>query len=151
MKKIFKKVLTDYMLPCYNVIKERKGKGIGKMRIIKTGEVKVSDYRKYKVEIVKETEKAIQVKITEIAMFIDEEMKTERTEWLPKSQIEIIDEFIIMPKWLARKKGLPTVSIFCKLNDSQLKEKYGIPSLTELTAADRVKLLQNDDGFIRVS
>ena len=139
------------MLPCYNVIKESKGKGTDKM-IIRTGEVKVSDYRKYRVEFNgKETEKAIQIKITEIAMFIDEEMKTERTEWLPKSQIEIIDEFIIMPKWLARKKGLPTVSIFCKLNDSQLKEKYGIPSLTELTDADRVRLLQNGDGFIRVS
>ena len=132
------------------------------MKIIKIGVIQVSEYRKYRVEFSgKETEKAIQVKITETHLTIDEgegepKIKTEwlpysQTEWLPKSQIEIIDEFIIMPKWLARKKGLPTVSIFCKLNDSQLKEKYGIPSLTELTAADRVKLLQNDDGFIRVS
>ena len=122
------------------------------MKIIKTGEVKVSDYEKYNVEIVaeKETEKAIQIKITEIAILIDEEMNTERTEWLPKSQIEIIDEFIIMPDWLARKKELPTVSIVCSLNDKQLKEKYGIPSLTELTDADRVRLLQNGDGFVKV-
>jgi hypothetical protein len=122
------------------------------MAIVKRGEIKVGDYRKYNVEIVaeKETEKAIQVKVTEIAILIDEEMNAERTEWLPKSQIEIIDEFIIIPEWLARKKGLPTVSIVCKLNDEQLKEKYGI-TLPELTAADRVKLLQNDDGFIRVS
>ena len=121
--------------------------------IIKTGEVKVSDYRKYNVEIVaeKETEKAIQIKIMETLLIIDEEMNTEQTEWLPKSQIEIIDEFIIVPDWLARKKGLPTVSIVCKLNDEQLKEKYGIPSLTELTDADRVRLLQNGDGFIQVS
>lgn len=120
--------------------------------IIKTGEVKVSDYRKYNVEIVaeKETEKAIQIKITETLLIIDEEMNTEQTEWLPKSQIEIIDEFIIVPDWLARKKGLPTVSIVCKLNDEQLKEKYGIPSLTELTDADRVRLLQNGDGFVTV-
>jgi|GEM_PF-1703895 len=120
--------------------------------IIKTGEVKVSDYRKYNVEIVaeKETEKAIQIKITETLLIIDEEMNTEQTEWLPKSQIEIIDEFIIVPDWLARKKGLPTVSIVCKLNDEQLKEKYGIPSLTELTDADRVRLLQNGDGVVTV-
>ena len=120
--------------------------------IIKTGEVKVSDYRKYNVEIVaeKETEKAIQIKITETLLIIDEEMNTEQTEWLPKSQIEIIDEFIIVPDWLARKKGLPTVSIVCKLNDEQLKEKYGIPSLTELTDADRVRLLQNGDGLVSI-
>ena len=61
------------------------------MMIIKTGEVKVSDYRKYNVEIVKETEKAIQVKVTETLLIIDEEMNTEHTEWLPQSLIEIID------------------------------------------------------------
>ena len=121
------------------------------MMIIKTGEVKVNDYIKYRVEFNgKETEKAIQIKITEIAILIDEEMNAERTEWLPKSQIQIIEEFIIVPDWLARKKGLPTVSIVCKLNDEQLKEKYGIPSLTELTDADRVRLLQNGDGFVTV-
>jgi len=121
--------------------------------IIKTGEVKVSDYEKYNVEIVaeKETEKAIQIKITETNLIIDEEETKIKTEWLPKSQIEIIDEFIIVPDWLARKKGLPIVGITCTLNDEQLKEKYGIPSLTELTDSDRVRLLQNGDGFIRVS
>lgn len=121
--------------------------------IIKTGEIQVSDYRKYNVEIVaeKETEKAIQVKVTETYLIIDEEETKIKTEWLPKSQIEIIGDFIIVPDWLARKKGLPTISIICTLNDEQLKEKYGISSLTELTDADRVKLLQNDDGFIRVS
>jgi len=139
------------MLSCYHVIKERKRKGTDKMMIIKTGEVKVNDYIKYRVEFNgKETEKAIQIKITEIAILIDEEMNAERTEWLPKSQIQIIEEFIIVPDWLARKKGLPTVSIVCKLNDEQLKEKYGIPSLTELTDADRVRLLQNGDGFVTV-
>lgn len=122
------------------------------MAIVKRGELKVGDYRKYAVEIVaeKETEKAIQVKVTETYLIIDDEETKIKTEWLPKSQIEIIDEFIIVPDWLARKKGLPTVSIVCKLNDEQLKEKYGI-TLPELTAADRVKLLQNDDGFIRLS
>ena len=122
------------------------------MAIVKRGEVKVSDYRKYALELVaeKETEKAIQIKITETYRIIDEEETKIKTEWLPKSQIEIIEEFISIPEWLARKKGLPTVSIVCTLNDFQLKEKYEIPSLTELTDADRVRLLQNGDGFIKI-
>lgn len=117
------------------------------MRIVKTGEIKVSDYRKYNITVEKESEKAIQVKVVETAVVIDETEVRERTEWLPKSQIEIIGEFIVTPQWLVRKKGLPTVDIVCKLNDKQLIEKYGI-TLPELTDSVRVKLLQNGDGFI---
>ncbi len=46
-------------------------------------------------EILKETDKALQVKFS-----------SENVCWLPKSQCRIINKTIFLPEWLAKEKGV---------------------------------------------
>lgn len=70
-----------------------------------------------KLEIVKETEKAIQIdlKWSITCKYTNGEFDCREKEvktWLPKSQIEIYDDAIVIPVWLAKEKGFKTALCF---------------------------------------
>jgi hypothetical protein len=63
------------------------------------------------VEIRKETEKAIEivVEFTTYEIFdgeIENEQSGKYSYWLPKSQVKMEEEKIIIPDWLAKEKGI---------------------------------------------
>ncbi len=51
-------------------------------------------------EILKETDKALQVKFS-----------SENVCWLPKSQCRIINKTIFLPEWLAKEKGVTNEAV----------------------------------------
>ena len=70
--------------------------------------------RKGTIEITRETEKAIQVQMVYVETYrnykASGELRREKTEakkyieWLPKSQIEIQNEYIFVKDWIAKEK-----------------------------------------------
>jgi len=46
-------------------------------------------------EKIRETDKAVQLKFSAGSV-----------EWLPKSQIRIVDKFVYLPEWLVKEKNL---------------------------------------------
>ena len=91
------------------------------------------------VSIVKETEKAIQIKVE---TFKKGEPFDERLEWLPKSAIFIKDDWLGIEEWLAGEKGLEWAkAIVCNLDDEKLLAKKGW-KLIQLTGEQRLVLLE---------
>jgi hypothetical protein len=96
----------------------------------------------YTVSIEKETEKAIQINITKKSVRKSGRVKeTTRQEWLPKSQVEIIDEYIAVADWLVGEKDLPGFKITVLVDGGELKKKTGL-DLLDLSAKDRVGLIE---------
>jgi hypothetical protein len=127
-------------------------KGVMKMKkaIVRLGEYQRQE-TVYKITINKQTDKAIQLKITEtIDPYRDgEDIDVyENTAWLPKSHIEIVDGFVIVPAWLTHEKNLPIIHIVCNLSQEELAEKMGL-DLMRLTAKNRIDLLKQGHASIR--
>lgn len=121
-----------------------------KQAIVRLGEYQQEETL-YKITINKKTDKAIQLKITEtIDSFGDgEDIEVcESTAWLPKSQIEIVAGFVLVPAWLTREKNLPVIHIVCNLSQEELAEKMGL-DLMGLTARNRIDLLTQGHASIR--
>lgn len=61
-----------------------------------------------RTEIIRETEKAIQVRVEWKSNnpHWDETEEGTSTDWLPKSQIERDGDIILIPQWLAKKKNI---------------------------------------------
>jgi len=108
---------------------------------IKLGEFHQDKRNTYEISIVKETEKAIQIKIDNTVNRRRGPKTYTSCEWLPKSQIAILGDYIAVADWLPKRKGLPAIKIVLDLNNRELKEQTGM-EFTEVTASDRVKLLQ---------
>lgn len=60
------------------------------------------------IKIKIETKKAILLELYDI---YEDGRKEYKEVWLPKSKIEIYDEYIKIPKWLAHKNGLNTMQL----------------------------------------
>jgi len=100
------------------------------MTFIKLGELK-RDKREFTIIKTKESEKAIQIQILEKIERLGKVREFTRTEWLPKSQIEVIDEYIAVEPWLVKQKQLPAFDIIIEG-----------PVSTNTTSQDRVQALQ---------
>ena len=75
------------------------------------------------VSIVKEMEKAIQIKVE---TFKKGEPFNERLEWLPKSAILIKEDWLGIDDWLTYEKDLIWAkAIVCNLDDEKLLAKKG--------------------------
>jgi len=106
------------------------------MTFIKLGELK-RDKREFSIAKVKESEKAIQIEINEKVERLGRIREFKRSEWLPKSQIEIIDEYIAVEGWLVKQKQLPAFDIILEG-----------PVSTNTTSQDRVRALK--DGKAKI-
>lgn len=69
------------------------------------------DKREFTITQTKETEKAIQIEIKEKVERLGRIREFTRTEWLPKSQIEVFGEYIAVESWLVDQKQLPAFDI----------------------------------------
>lgn len=99
--------------------------------------------------IVKETEKAIQVETVRRRQRPSGKVQESTyVDWLPKSQIERIGDYIVIPGWLADKKQVKSFNITCTLDGVALKEQTGL-DLVKLTPAQRIELLEK--GLARIS
>lgn len=107
------------------------------MTFIKLGELK-RDKREFTITKVKESEKAIQIEIKEKAERLGRIREFTRTEWLPKSQIEEIEEYIAIENWLVKQKQLPAFDIVIEG-----------PVDPKTTSRDRVQLLK--EGRAKIS
>jgi hypothetical protein len=94
------------------------------------------------ITVEKETEKALQLKV-EVQSFKDEKagQKTEKLEWVPKSQIEIMGDYIATEAWVARNKFIPAYRITCDLSMNELWEKER-KILSKLTTKERLELFE---------
>ena len=102
------------------------------MTFIKLGNFKgENEKREFNIQKVRETEKAIQIEINEKVERLGRVREFKRTEWLPKSQIEIIGEYIAVEGWLVKQKQLPAFDIIIEG-----------PVSTSTTSQDRVQALQ---------
>lgn len=106
------------------------------MTFIKLGELK-RDKREFTITKVKESEKAIQIEIKEKAERLGRIREFTRTEWLPKSQIELIEEYIALEPWLVNQKQLPAFDII-----------IDGPVSTSTTSQDRVQALKEGKAHI---
>ena len=106
------------------------------MTFIKLGELK-RDKREFTIIKTKESEKAIQIQILEKIERLGKVREFTRTEWLPKSQIEVIDEYIAVEPWLVKQKQLPAFDIIIEG-----------PVSTNTTSQDRVQALK--DGKAKI-
>ena len=91
------------------------------------------------ISVVKETEKAIQIKVE---TFKKGEPFDERLEWLPKSAILIKDDWLGIDDWLAYEKDLTWAkAIVCNLDNEKLLARKGW-KLMQLTGEQRLVLLE---------
>ncbi len=103
----------------------------------------------YNISIEKETEKAIQVAIEETT-----HRKNGKTrvitfhEWLPKSQIAVLGDYIAVADWLPKEKGIPAVEVILDVSNRELKEQTGL-DLLEVTASDRLALVKKGLAHIQ--
>ena len=99
-----------------------KKRGIEMTRtFIKLGELK-RDKREFTIIKTKESEKAIQIQILEKIERLGKVREFTRTEWLPKSQIQILGEYIAVEGWLAKQKQLPAFEIIYDGSFADLEE-----------------------------
>ena len=80
------------------------------------------------VEILKETEKATQIKLSYVTAWgkndnYEEDSRDSREIWLPKSQTKIEDGKIIIPVWLAKEKGLENLTQHI-LSDGEITSRF---------------------------
>ena len=106
------------------------------MTFIKLGELK-NDKREFTITKTKESEKAIQIEINEKVERLGRIREFKRTEWLPKSQIEVLDEYIAVEPWLVKQKQLPAFDIIIEG-----------PVSTSTTSGDRVQALKEEKAHI---
>ncbi len=103
----------------------------------------------YVTSIVAETEKAIQVETGRRRQRPSGKVRESTyTDWLPKSQIERIGDYVVLPRWLADKKQVADFDITCTLDGNALKEQTGL-DLVKLTPAQSIELLEK--GLARIS
>ena len=120
--------------------------------------IKIGELRDERIEgylttycsaIVKETEKAIQVETVRRRQRPSGKVRESTfSDWLPKSQIERIGDYIVIPGWLADKKQVQDFDITCTLDGVALKEQTGL-DLVKLTPAQWIELLEK--GLARIS
>lgn len=99
-------------------------------RFIKLGEIEGC-----KTEVIKETEKAIQIRQQRTRVGLSGKPRTTETEeWLPKSQINRVGDYIIIPDWLVEKKNIFAFRI--------VVDPDVIDDVREITAEQRPALLE---------
>lgn len=108
---------------------------VGKVLIIgESGFIQKDMFENYKVdtniEILKETEKAIQVKFSYTTAWgkndnyeEDEDGKGSREIWFPKSQAKVEDGKIIVPAWIAKEKGIESLTQHI-LSDGEITSRF---------------------------
>ena len=106
---------------------------IGKVLLVgESSFVQKDMFENYKVdtnvEILKETEKAIQVKLSYVTAWgendnYEEDSRDSREIWFPKSQAKIEDGKIIVPVWMAKEKGIQSLTQHI-LSDGEITSRF---------------------------
>ena len=103
----------------------------------------------YVTSIIKETEKAIQVETVRRRQRPSGKVRESTfSDWLPKSQVERIGDYLVIPRWLGNNKQVQDFDITCNLDGEALKEQTGL-DLVNLTPAQWIELLEK--GLARIS
>lgn len=103
----------------------------------------------YVTSIARETEKAIQVETIRRRQRPSGKVREGTfSDWLPKSQVERIGDYLSIPRWLGDKKQVQDFDITCNLDGRALKEQTGL-DLVNLTPAQSIELLEK--GLARIS
>lgn len=131
-----------------NEVKEIPETSLQTSTFIKLGKFKQSKRNTYHFSIERETKKAVQIKIEKTVNRYKGSKTYTSHEWLPKSQIAVLGDYIAIADWLPKKKGIPTIEIILDLNNHELKEQTGLDFL-KVTASDLLKLEQKGLAHIQ--